>query len=673
MDPNKRFSGSPHPGQEQQVQTAWDRHLRDIGRPSDVVRPVIERSWSRCVSSGVDPGRSRAESPVPDEEISRLRHRHRDLVDAGAPIMSQVRESLSETGTIMILAEPSGVILTMDGDTRTLDAAEGIRLVSGANWDELTCGTNAIGTALSVGEPVQVHATEHFCEGVKPWSCSATVVRDPLRRDVLGVLDVSGLSDRFDRHWLAIAMATAGHIEADLAVRDLTLQHRLMDAGLRSLSRAASRTVIFFDRKGRLVNDGNAARYLAAIGVRLDRSTCFSIDQFDASAAVRSRTAALPDWLRPEWVQPVMNDGERLGTLVVLPDILQREPGRRLVSSAASTSRRAETRTSLGPIIGTSNALRSVLEKVRQLADVEVPVVLQGETGVGKELFARAIHEGRSRHQGPFVALNCGGLPRDTLASELFGYVDGAFTGAKRSGMVGKIEAANGGTLFLDEIGELPLDLQPYFLRVLEGGEVYRLGETKPRKVEFRLIVATNKDLRSEVGAGRFRQDLFYRVSGTALRIPSLRDRTEDLPELIEHFSLDVSRRYGVPMKPFESDALDALRRYPWPGNVRELRNVVEGLATLAPGDVVTVADLPEEVTSSVSGTDVRIAVSREVSTVSDLSTVERDAVRTAIARRHGNLTLVAQELGISKSTLYLKIRKYGLDELLVEARRRDR
>jgi sigma-54 dependent transcriptional regulator, acetoin dehydrogenase operon transcriptional activator AcoR len=302
-----------------------------------------------------------------------------------------------------------------------------------------------------------------------------------------------------------------------------------------------------------------------------------------------------------------------------------------------------------------------------------VPVLLQGETGVGKEMFARAIHESRLRTTGPFVALNCGGLPRDILASELFGYVDGAFTGAKRSGMIGKIEAARDGTLFLDEIGEMPLDLQPYLLRVLEGGELYPLGASQPRNVQFKLVAATNKDLRAEVAAGRFRQDLFYRVSVTTLRIPALRERKEDIAELVEHFNREVSHRHGVSVKRFEAEVIDAFERYTWPGNVREMRHVVEGMVMLTNDDTVTAAALPEEIALSVAAAGCTPHVSADSAAVPDLDAVERDAISTAIGRRHGNLTMVAKELRISKSTLYLKIDKYGLTTTLRQARQHDR
>ena len=671
MQEDQTFSAVPHLGQERQVMTAWDRFLRGAELPPHAVRTVIERSWSRCHSAGVDPGRVSAQLLTPDEDLGRLRHRHRDLLDVSVPVMEQARQFLSESGAMMILTDPAGVILRTEGHPATLDAAQDVRLVSGASWDELACGTNAIGTALSLGEPVNVHATEHFCESIQPWSCSATVVRDPTHGEVLGVLDVSGLSGSFHRHWLTVALLAAGRIEADLAIQEMEARYRLATAGLERLSKASATGVIFFDRKGRLVKvEGATPRSLAAIGARLDWQAGLRIESFDADGGRHAGGAALPDWLRPEWVEPVVRGGHRLGTMVVLPESLRREAGQRIVRSRATTPTPGGTSTSQGPIVGESAALRQALDRVRQLADLDVPVLLQGETGVGKEMFARAIHEGRGRTSGPFVPLNCGGLPRDILASELFGYAAGAFTGARPSGMVGKIEAANGGTLFLDEIGEMPLDLQPYFLRVLEGGEVYPLGESKPRRAHFRLIVATNKDLRAEVTAGRFRQDLFYRVSGTALRLPALRERKEDIPGLVEHYSREVSRRHGVPVKPFEPDVMDALGRYAWPGNVRELRNVVEGMATLATGDTVTVADLPEEIASSNPAGRSPLPAAAERAAVTDLSGVEREAIGRAIVSRRGNLTLVARELRISKSTLYVKIEKYGLEQTVLEARR---
>src|SRR5215470_1124946 len=329
-------AGFPYPLQESQVMNAWERLVCGVGLPADVVRNVIERSWVRCHSAGVDPATTRAPSPTSHEKFTRLLDRFRDVMDVGAPVMEQVRESLSESGTMMILTDPSGVILGTEGDPATLEAAEDVRLVKGASWDELVCGTNAIGTALSLKGPVQVHATEHFCAGIKPWSCSAVILRDPAYGELLGVLDVSGLSSRFHRNWLALAMETAGRIEAELAVRQMESRWRLAEAVLQRLSRASSSAVMLFDRQGRLMKaEGITSRSRARLGACGDWPAVRRIEAFETDSG--HGDAALPDWLRPEWVEPVMRGGDRLGTVVVLPDPLRREPARRIADARVPT------------------------------------------------------------------------------------------------------------------------------------------------------------------------------------------------------------------------------------------------------------------------------------------------------------------------------------------------
>ena len=311
-----------------------------------------------------------------------------------------------------------------------------------------------------------------------------------------------------------------------------------------------------------------------------------------------------------------------------------------------------------GSIIGASHALTSVVQRARLLASVTTPVLLQGETGVGKDVFARFIHESSPQQAGPFVALNCGGLPRELLSSELFGYAEGAFTGARRSGMVGKIEAANGGTLFLDEIAEMPLDLQPYLLRVLENFEVVPLGSHQPRRVQFRLIAACNRDLQLEVAAGRFRMDLYYRVSVTELQIPPLRERTDDLPALIDHFTRDVIQRHGLSERQFAPEVMSALAAYRWPGNVRELRNVLEGMILLSEGPRIESSMLPAALRPGVQEEAPRPTGSLQL----DIEQLEVESIRRAIRLSQGNLTKAARILRIARSTLYLKIKKYQLD-----------
>jgi transcriptional regulator with PAS, ATPase and Fis domain len=356
-------------------------------------------------------------------------------------------------------------------------------------------------------------------------------------------------------------------------------------------------------------------------------------------------------------------------------------------------------------IVGSRAGLRETVARARLLAGVDVTVLLEGETGVGKEIFARAIHESGPRRGAPFVALNCGGLSRDLLVSELFGYVEGSFPGSRSSslvppgstmqpgsmmspgrtmspgstmfhgmhggGAIGRIESAQGGTLFLDEIGEMPLDLQPYLLRVLEGGDVYPVGAQQPRQIKFRLISACNRALRQQVNAGRFRMDLFYRISVTTLEVPPLRQRMEDLPALVEHFAAEVAARHRLPNKSFSTEALTALAQYSWPGNVRELRNLIESMLLLSPGDVIDVDAIPADVRGLEGNEDFTKTGIRPMLRP-DLEAVEREAIGAAIRARRGNLTQVARDLRISRSTLYLKLKKHQLDLLLNQVRTSD-
>jgi transcriptional regulator with PAS, ATPase and Fis domain len=338
------------------------------------------------------------------------------------------------------------------------------------------------------------------------------------------------------------------------------------------------------------------------------------------------------------------------------------------VSSELPVSSRAERPTAFARVLGHSASIERVIRKARLLADVDTPLLLQGETGVGKEVFARAIHESGKQRNGPFVALNCGGLSRELLASELFGYVDGAFTGARRTGLVGKLEAAHGGTLFLDEISEMPMNLQPYFLRVLEGGEFYPLGSNKPRRASFRLIAACNVHLLAEVTQRRFRMDLFYRVAVTSLLIPALRERPEDIPVLVDHFAREVSAHHGLSLKRFDLGALRALAAYPWPGNIRELRNVVESSVLLAEGDVIGRELLPADLHQVDDSGEISLDAQEPPAA---LHQVERFAIDSALRNHGGNLSRVARELQIARSTLYLKLKKHSLESVVNDMRLR--
>ncbi|MGB9802753.1 MAG: sigma-54-dependent Fis family transcriptional regulator [Desulfofundulus sp.] len=297
-------------------------------------------------------------------------------------------------------------------------------------------------------------------------------------------------------------------------------------------------------------------------------------------------------------------------------------------------------------VIGNDPVFLSALELAEKAARTELNVLLTGETGTGKEVFARMIHEKSSRAAGPFVAVNCGAVPKELMASELYGYLEGAFTGASRRGYPGRFEQADGGTLFLDEIGDAPLELQVGLLRVIEEGCVYRLGSVRPTSVNVRVLAATSKDLGAMIREGTFREDLYYRLSGITITVPPLRERREDIPLLAKYF-LDVVRSKSGRCYVFEEELMQAFLTYHWPGNVRELKNTIERLAGLADDDLLTAGLFYQLIPKSVAAHPEQNA--------------ETAILVNAIRKAGGNLSRAAEILGINRTTLYRRIRKYGL------------
>jgi transcriptional regulator of acetoin/glycerol metabolism len=652
------------PAKEAAVSHAWESFLSGAHeRPADNLRTLVDVSWQRCLEAQVDPRRRSGPQPLSAQDLYLLCERQRDLMEAGAPVMASARDYLVETGTLMAVVGIDGTILCTEGDMPAIDSAATIRLVPGAQWTEALCGTNAIGTALALGQPVQVHSNEHFCEGIKRWTCSATVIHDPADGEVAGVLDISGLSSSYSRHSLALVVASASRIESRLAMIQMERRYRLLDRATGRLTTASGDGVVLLDWRGfpiKLNKGGQAAMMAAGKGASLAE-----LGRIPSLAAARLGREALPAWIRPEWIEPLVEKGEHLGTLLVIPN----QPQRLHVLPRSAPKADAASAAGQDAFVGlvtNDAAVLAAMTRARQLARARVPVLLLGETGVGKEEFARGMHTG-----GPFVVLNCGGLSRELLASELFGYAEGAFTGARKSGMVGKIEAAHGGTLFLDEIGEMPVDMQPHLLRVLEQGEIYRIGENTPRHVNFRLIAATHRDLQQQAQAGAFRMDLYYRIAVTTLRIPPLRQRSGDVALLARHFLAHFRQLHGTGPPEIDPPALTALAAYAWPGNVRELRNAIEGAVLLNEGPVLTCASLPPEIArpeplpsalpNPARSTGVALPLEALDGGVPSMEQGEVLLIRHAIEASQGNLTQAARRLNIAKSTLYAKMKRYGL------------
>lgn len=308
-------------------------------------------------------------------------------------------------------------------------------------------------------------------------------------------------------------------------------------------------------------------------------------------------------------------------------------------------------------IKGSSKSINQIKASAAKVAKTDATVLILGESGVGKELFAQAVHESSSRKTKPFVPINCGAIPSPLFESEFFGYDKGSFTGAEKGGKAGKLEEANGGTLFLDELGTMPLDIQVKFLRALQEGEVYRVGGTKPIKVDIRVIAATNSMLEKMVEQGEFREDLYYRLNVVPLHIPSLRERSEDIPELVNVFIEEFSIKYQKEIKVLSQDVMELFSLHHWPGNVRELRNFVERLVVMTDDSVLQASEI-----LSMLPAKEKLTIENTTTTFQDeISLLEKERIKKVLEKTYGNKTLAAKELGFSRVTLYKKITKYGL------------
>ena len=312
-------------------------------------------------------------------------------------------------------------------------------------------------------------------------------------------------------------------------------------------------------------------------------------------------------------------------------------------------------------MLAKSEPMLQVFRTIAKIADFKTTVLVTGESGVGKELVARAIHGRGGRRGGPFVAINCGAIPENLLESELFGHKKGAFTDANADRR-GLFEEATGGTLFLDEIGELPLNLQVKLLRVLQEETIRRLGDSRDVKVDVRIIAATHRDLTAEVQAGRFREDLFYRINVLAIAIPPLRDRREDIALLIDHFIAKNNTRLGTQIRGLTAEARKLLFEYAWPGNVRELENTIERAMVLCDSDMLDVGDLPERIRDALDPVQVHLA-SGELSVKKTIHAIEQILIRRALQRTKGNRTRAAELLEMSHRALLYKIKDYRIDE----------
>ena len=614
---------------------------------AEPVNDLVRERWERAKKLGLQREADGYPVGTSTAELHERRERLDDVLREERELLEPISARLASGPLVAIVADPEGVILSAHADRHFVDPSARVRLVEGARWDEETRGTNAIGTALVEGRAVAVVGSAHYELRNRELFCYATPVRDAYG-DVVAVIDVTGPMARHDAA-IGLAVQAAG-VALERALRGIAygdvrsgalaaierLVHRSAGPSMLIEASGAARVVNAAARSALMLpNDGNL--------------TCERL--FGISFDVLVTTAAGRGGMRFEtrsgaWkltVDPVAGTGSR--TLALLVHF---EPERRSSSTLHAAASTAVPRTREAPelaaIMGLDAAVLEAKERAERFARTALPVLLLAETGTGKELFARAVHAVSDRRARTFVAINCGSLSPELIASEMFGYAPGSFTGAARAGSEGRIGAAHGGTLFLDEIAEMPAALQASLLRVLDSGMYQRVGETRDRHADFRLICATCRDLPSLVEAGTFRGDLFYRIQGACVTIPALRDRTDTVwlaERLLETLSPSAPR--------LADDAARYVAEHGWPGNVRELKSAMAHAVALAAGEPwVRREHLPRPLTST------RLVRSAGPMTK---KRIVRDAIEATLGSCAGNVSEAARRLGVGRGTIYRAVK----------------
>lgn len=643
---------------------AWEEFINFNKVNSQIVRPVIAHSWERCSLFGVDPYCILGKDVLSDSELQVRRGRRQDLIRIAVPFMQMLMKTCGED-FIVLLCDEEGYVLEILSDTGVLAHLEQLKMGKGANFSEKAAGTNTLGTVLAERVPIQVSAKEHYIQGFHVWSSSAAPIFGT-SGDLIGVLNISGNYAKVHPHTLGMVIAAVKAIENQLHLEKVNNELKESHDYAKTVMESITEGLITVNQKG-IITWINAAggRVLglepaAKIGRPLGElgKALMPMQQVLYSNGFSDRETVLENNLGrfhfTMTAQPIKNElGEVIGAVATLREI---KAVHRLVTNMVG----AKARFTFDDLIGDSEVFQRAVFLARRAAASSSTILLQGESGTGKELFAQAIHNASKRAGGPFIAVNCAAIPRDLIESELFGYEEGAFTGARRGGCPGKFELASGGTVFLDEIGDMPLDLQVTLLRVLQEKQVTRLGGSKVIPIDVRVIAATHRNLKSEIKKGQFREDLFYRLNIFTINIPSLRERQHDIELLAGYFVRKLGGQLGKPLMEISPEALSTLLNHPWAGNVRELENALERAINVALGDQIMIEHLPDNLATKKNW---RSTESRSISlTLCTLQELERQAIIDTLNALNRNVVQTARVLGLARSTLYKKIQQYEIE-----------
>jgi len=640
------------------LQAAWSRFIsnQEIGRGE--VRDIIFRSWRNCARLGIDPYQKKVNRVIASGELENKLEENHALITVSLPVMENLSKFVAGSGFTVTLTDKEGIILASLGDEDVTESFARGNFVPGADWSEESAGTNAIGLSLRNGEPTQTFGYEHFCICSQNTTCSSAPIKDP-RGKIIGVLDMSGVFENFHSHTLGMVVAAVHGIQKQLESQEAWHQCQVSDRYKAAIMESISEGILAADSHGMVTHANSYAGKILELAPEqiigrkvqdLLRPSHSLQQHFDLSQKTTDQEADILVQGRTKKgtlsIRVIGGVGSGRGGAVIILNEISRT--KRLVQRMSG----AESKLTFDNILGEDSSFLALVRLAKTAASGFSNVLLLGESGTGKDVFAQAIHNASQCSSGPFVAINCGAIPRELISSELFGYTEGAFTGAKRGGQPGKFELAEGGTIFLDEIGEMPMELQTMLLRVVEQKSVVRIGGKEVLPVNVRLIAATNRNLKEEVERGNFRRDLYYRLNVITIPLIPLREHKSDIPILAEAFLRRMNAVLGKEIREIDDRVWDYLKAYDWPGNVREFYNFLERAMNLAEGPRLLPDALPGEIFETAGKKP-------QQRTFDEL---ERDLMVNVLDECAGNISKASEKLGVARSTLYRKMSKYGLN-----------
>jgi len=620
----------------------------------------IKASWKRCREMGIDPIKDITPVEINQELVKKRIGGHLDLHHLLQSHYKYIKKNFDFVPLAILFSDADGSILSLSGHDEILKMLERGAVKTGLSINECAIGTNAPGISLIEGKPTTVIAEKHYSQLFHWASCFAIPISDH-KNNIVGSLDFTTINDYRKKleYMIPYLCSIANSIQFEFFLKKKLQQLEIYDSYFHSTFEYADKILILVSRRGDIIKLNTNAQ--VSFGINPNEFINRNVREL---LEIDSKFNLLLN--RPLVVKLSYSDRRRSevfsGESIPIFDksgneiayLLKLEKENAGITMPRKDS--SKTRYDFNNIIGQSKQILDVINKAKKVAKTQSIVLIEGETGTGKELFANAIHNASQYCQGPFVAINCCAIPKELVESELFGYEKGAYTDAKKEGNIGKFQLANGGTLFLDEIHAMDLSAQMKILRIIEDRQVSKVGGEYPIPLNIRIIVASTENLEDQVEKGNFLSSLFFRLNVVRLYIPGLRERKEDIPLLINHFVQELNQKFNRSIQGIEPEALKDLFQYSWPGNIRELKNCIECAFNFCDGEVITLKDL--------NLTDNKITTTSKghVKTEQTIEDITKKLLVESL-NRYNNVKKAADSLGISVSTFYRKMKKFRLSK----------